>query len=170
MIWCGLHESRIMARVKWSTPHLTQTAGEAQARAARPQHDFGAPGGGASCWVASVVAVSGHVASTVNTVVQLVLVVGGSTQCVVCKVQAVPPCLVSLVCLKLVGGVGCCVVQTLAHVVCCLCTLVVDEAGHLWPTFSKQDGALCVSHHTGCCMRCHRLHKARAGARAMWLT
>ena len=53
MTWCGLHKSRIMARVKWSTPHLTQTAGVAQARAARPQHDFGAPGGGASCWVPS---------------------------------------------------------------------------------------------------------------------
>ena len=109
------------------------------------------------------VAVCGHVASTVSTVVQLlVLVVGGSTQCVVCKVQTVPQCLINLVCLKLVGGVGHCVVQTLAHVVCCLCTLVVDETGHLWPTFSKQDGTQCVT-PTWCCLRCHRLHKARAG-------
>ena len=93
----------------------------------------------------------------------LVLVVGGATQCVVSKAQTVPLCLVNLVCLKRVGGVGRCVVQTLAHVVCCLCMLVVNETCHFLPAFSKQDGALCVSHHTGCCMRCHRLHKARTG-------
>ena len=110
-------------------------------------------------------AASGRVASSVITVVQLlVLVVGGSSQSV-----TVPQCLVNLVCLKLVGGVGRCVVQTLAHVVCCLCTLVVDETGHLWPTFSKQDGTQCVTPHR-MLLEVPQVAQGQSRARTMWLT